>query len=90
MKREGKENTGEVNKEGGEGEGREGKSLEYSVPSTKSQWSHTFRERLTYDGEDEGVCEMVVERQLHVVLPQTQRSSRGHERREDVERLLRN
>ena len=31
MKRESKENTGEVNKEGGEGEGREGKSLEYSV-----------------------------------------------------------
>ena len=60
------------------------------VPSTKSQWSHIFRERLTYDGEDEGVREMVVERQLHVVLPQTQRSSRGHKRREDVERLLRN
>ena len=88
MKREGKENArGEVNKEGGEGEGREGKSLEYSV-YTFHQEPHI--QRLTYDGEDEGVCEMVVERQLHVVLSQTQCSSRGHKRREDVERLLRN
>ena len=60
------------------------------TPSTNSQWSHIFREKLTYNGEDEGVGEMVVERQFHIALSLTQRSSRGHERREDVERLLRN
>ena len=42
-------------------------------------------ERLTYDGKDEGVSEIVVERQFHIVLPQTQCSSCGHKRREDVE-----
>ena len=47
-------------------------------------------ERLTYDGKDEGVSEMVVERQFHIVLPQTQSSSCGYEGREDVESWSRN
>ena len=82
------------NKEGAEEEGREGKSLKtmnrVCTPSANSQWSHIFREKLTYNGEDERVGEIVVERQFHVVLSLTQRSLRGHERRQDVERLSRN
>ena len=72
MKREGKENTGEVNKEGGEEEDREGKSLEYSVYLPPRASGHIYSERLTYDGKDEGIREIVVERDFHIVLSLTQ------------------
>ena len=82
----GRVNAREENKEKSEHKRERGgkKGVERRVQRIKCvHFAHA--ERLTYDGKDEGVSEMVVERQFHIVLPQTQCSSCGHKRREDVE-----
>ena len=87
----GRVNAREENKEKSEHKRERGgkKEVERRVQRIKCvHFAHI--KRLTYDGKDEGVSEIVVERQFHIALPQTQCSSCGHEGQEDVESWSRN